>query len=362
MKFKIKIIKKRLEFKTPAGTSRGIYKTRDVWYVILKNNELYGVGEAAPLPLLSCDYITGYEDILKGICNEIEQRGDIGGDINGDIDISRAISVSRLIDYPSILFALESAFCHLRAKSMRFWNTPFSMAKEGIPINGLIWMGSFDEMKSRIEEKLSSMWACIKIKIGSIDFNNEIELIKIIRSRYSSSDVEIRVDANGAFTPGNVMRKLEVLSKYSIHSIEQPIMARQIDEMAKICKSSPIPIALDEELIGNNKRTQKEELLNYILPQYIILKPSLHGGLSGCDEWIKIAEDKNIGYWVTSALESNVGLNAIAQWCATKSHNIHQGLGTGSLFYNNIDYPLSVRDNRLWMNDELSEPDFSEFL
>lgn len=347
--YTIKIIPRTLHFKQPAGTSRGVYLTRKVWYLVLQETGTgrYGIGECAPLPALSCDDIPDYEDVLTCHCLQTAERG--------------SIDYEALRPYPSMLFGLETAFCHLRAGSLRFWNTPFSEGKQGIPINGLIWMGNFDEMYRRIEEKMKTGFRCIKVKIGAIDFERELELLAHIRQHFSPQEIELRVDANGAFSPADAPRKLEQLSQFHLHSIEQPIRAGQWEEISKLCQETPIPIALDEELIGINHSERKRQLLDTIRPQYIILKPSLHGGLHGSEEWIKLAKERGIGSWVTSALESNVGLNSIAQWCATLNPQMPQGLGTGQLFTDNIPYPLAIQGDCLWFLSEQPEPDFTKF-
>jgi o-succinylbenzoate synthase len=264
--------------------------------------------------------------------------------------------------YPSIRFGVETALAHYQARSLQFWHTPFSKGKEGIPINGLIWMGNFDEMYQRIEEKMKTGFRCIKLKIGAIDFEKELELLAHIRKHFTPEQIELRVDANGAFSPTDALEKLKRLSEYHLHSIEQPIRAGQWDEMAKLCECTPFPIALDEELIGINNRQQKIELLDTIQPQYIILKPSLHGGIGGSEEWIELAAERGIGSWVTSALESNIGLNAIAQWTATLMPTLPQGLGTGMLFTDNIDYPLHIEGDCLWFDPNMQEPDILNWL
>lgn len=338
---KSEIIPYELHFKQPAGTSRGVYTTRKVWYIRLIDNETgnSGIGECAPLPNLSCDDIPAYEDILRCHCLQLEKNG--------------SIDYKSLRPYPSMLFGLETALNHLRANSLAFWDTPFSRGEEGITINGLIWMGSFDEMYERIREKMSKGFRCIKLKIGAIDFNKELQLLEFIRSHFDKNEIELRVDANGAFKPSEAMERLEALSKFELHSIEQPIRHGQWDDMAELCSSTPLPIALDEELIGINKENEKIRLLDTIRPQYIILKPSLHGGIKGSEEWIKLAKERNIGFWITSALESNIGLNAIAQWTATQEHNLPQGLGTGLLFTDNIDSPLHIEGEQLWFDQTM---------
>lgn len=223
-------------------------------------------------------------------------------------------------------------------------------------------MGNFDEMYRRIEEKMEAGFRCVKLKIGAIDFEQELKLLAHIRKHFSTESIELRVDANGAFRPEEALRKLDKLNEYGLHSIEQPIRAGQWKEMARICHSSPFPVALDEELIGINKLQQKEELLDIIRPQFIILKPSLHGGIKGSEEWIRLCEERRIGWWITSALESNIGLNAIAQWCATLHPQLPQGLGTGMLYTDNIDYPLHIQKDELWFHPNEPEPDFNHFL
>ena len=257
--------------------------------------------------------------------------------------------------YPSMLFGLETAKRQLdNGGGIDLFNTPFGRGEEGITINGLIWMGTFDEMFQRLEAKLKAGFHCVKLKIGAIDFEKELRLIQHIRQHFSRKEVELRVDANGGFTPDNAMQRLEALAKYDIHSIEQPIRQHQWKEMARLCKNSPLPIALDEELIGVNDLTEKNQLLDTIQPQYIILKPSLHGGISGTREWIKLAKERGIGSWITSALESNIGLNAIAQLTADiygPHITMAQGLGTGQLFSDNIPMPLEIRGEQLWVNN-----------
>jgi o-succinylbenzoate synthase len=335
--YNIQITPRLLHFKQPAGTSRGVYNTRKVWYIeisSMENPSIKGIGECAPLPNLSCDDVPQYEEVLQQACSRVAREGNI--------------PTESLRNYPSILFGLETALRHYETGSLALWDTPFSRGEAGIPINGLIWMGNFEEMYRQIEAKMEAGYRCIKLKIGAIDFDAELTLLKHIRSRFSVKDIELRVDANGAFSPAEAMHKLDALSKLDLHSIEQPIRAGQWEEMARLTARTPLPIALDEELIGHNTPEIKKELLSAIRPQYIILKPSLHGGICGSNEWIAEAEKQNIGWWVTSALESNIGLNAIAQWCATLHNALPQGLGTGQLFTDNIDLPLEIRKDCLW--------------
>ena len=335
--YTINIIPCILHFKQPAGTSRGTYTTRKVWYIYLSTTEYperVGVGECAPLPKLSCDDLPDYEQILCNACRCVEQTGKLG--------------TEALRDYPSILFGLETALRHYETQSWALWDTPFSRGETGIPINGLIWMGDFDRMLQQIEVKMQSGYRCIKLKIGAINFEEELALLKHIRAHYSAREIELRVDANGAFSPVDAMEKLNRLAELELHSIEQPIRAGQWEEMARLTADTPLPIALDEELIGCNTPEGKQDLLTSVRPQYIILKPSLHGGISGGNEWIAEAEKQHIGWWITSALESNIGLNAIAQWCATFRSPLPQGLGTGLLFTDNIEMPLEIRKDCLW--------------
>lgn len=303
------------------------------------------MGECAPLPKLSCDDFPDYERRLTNICRQVENTG--------------IIDTEALRPYPSILFGLETAFQHFQAGSFVLWDTPFSRGEAGIPINGLIWMGNYKQMLQQIEAKMQTGFRCIKLKIGAINFDEELALLKYIRAHFSAKEVELRVDANGAFSPADAMDKLNRLAELDLHSIEQPIRAGQWEEMARLTEYTPLPIALDEELIGCNTQDGKEELLSAIRPQYIILKPSLHGGISGGQEWIREAKRQKIGWWITSALESNIGLNAIAQWCATYNNPLPQGLGTGALFTDNVEMPLSIRKDCLWFDESKSKTSFS---
>ena len=340
----IEISERTLHFKQPAGTSRGVYTTRQSYYLTITDNDrpgIKGVGECATLPDLSCDAVPEYFKILNDVCQMVEQTGNIPYEM--------------LRPYPSILFGLETAFVQLDANgSTCLYDTPFGRGEEGITINGLVWMGTFDEMYSRLETKLKAGFHCVKLKIGAINFDKELDLIKHIREAFDKNTIELRVDANGGFSPDNAMERLEALAKYDIHSIEQPIKQHQWGEMARLCKETPLPIALDEELIGVNVKSMKEYLLDTIRPQYIILKPSLHGGMYGCNEWIQMAKERGINSWITSALESNVGLNAIAHYCAKTygpSVSMPQGLGTGQLFTDNIDMPLVIDGDKIWYRE-----------
>ncbi len=338
MEMNIQISERTLHFRQPAGTSRGVYLTRHIWLVSISEGQYTGIGECAPLPRLSCDDRTDYRQLLQEACDDVARTG--------------RLDAERLRPYPSILFGLETAMLHLQRRQTVLFDTPFGRGEEGIPINGLVWMGSHDEMLQRIEEKMKAGFRCIKLKIGAIGFDEELDLIRFIRSRFTKQEVELRVDANGAFAPDEALQKVELLAQYGIHSIEQPIRQGQWDEMARLCRLSPLPIALDEELIGVNTPDEKERLLDTIHPAYIILKPSLHGGMAGSTEWIKLARERQIGSWITSALESNIGLNAIAHYAAHvygPDIRMPQGLGTGQLFTDNIAMPLEIRGERLWV-------------
>lgn len=336
MSLHTQIEERLLHFRQPAGTSRGIYTTRRTWLVSVSDGEHSGVGECAPLPQLSTDDRPDYADALHRACQSLEASG--------------MLDTDALRDSPSMLFGLETALRHMTHGDLLF-DTPFSRGEEGIPINGLVWMGRYDEMMARIEEKLKAGYHCVKLKIGAIRFDDELDMVKHIRSRFSHRDVQLRVDANGAFRYEDALYRMELLAQYAIHSIEQPIRAGQWSYMAELCRNSPLPIALDEELIGINDPDQKRQMLNIIRPAYLVLKPSLHGGMMGTREWVATARDMGIGTWITSALESNIGLDAIAQLTADiyGSHiKMAQGLGTGQLFTDNIDMPLTIKGEHLW--------------
>lgn len=329
-----------LNFKNPSGTSRGILRTKETFFILLNENDSVGIGETGLFRGLSIDDVSNYEEKLAWVCKNI----------NSGI---RHL-LSELTQYPSIQFGLEQAFLSLNSKDkFELFSSDFTKGKEAIPINGLVWMGDKSFMKSQIKEKLASGFSCIKMKIGAIDFNTEVELLSSIRKEFSSKEIELRVDANGAFLPENALEKLKILSELDLHSIEQPIKQGQLQEIAKLCEQTPLPIALDEELIGVFSEEDKRKVIATVNPQYIILKPSLIGGFAGSKEWINLAEENNSGWWITSALESNIGLNAIAQFTYTLQSKIPQGLGTGSMFTNNIQSPLEVKKGTLVYNKNL---------
>ncbi|KJD32710.1 mandelate racemase [Tamlana sedimentorum] len=326
-----------LNFKQPSGTSRGILRTKETWFIILEEDNKKGIGECGLFRGLSIDDKPNYEEKLLWVCKNI------------NLGLSELLEASK--EFPSIQMGLEMAFKSLEAEdSFSIFPSKFTKGEAQININGLIWMGSEAFMKKQIEDKIKAGFSCIKMKIGAIDFETEINLLKSIRQSFSKTDIELRVDANGAFSPLEALEKLKRLSVLELHSIEQPIKQGQIESMAKLCEQTPLPIALDEELIGVFSVTNKAQLLQTINPQYIILKPTLVGGFKGSDEWINLAEKNNMGWWITSALESNIGLNAIAQYTFKKKTTMPQGLGTGGLFTNNFESPLQVNNGKLSFN------------
>lgn len=330
-----------LHFKQASGTSRGIMTTRRVWFLVLQDNGQFGIGECAPLEGLSLDDFELIPDKLQWICDNIH--------------LGLELLYQQMIDFPSIQMGLEMAFLSFSNEHPAFYfPSDFLFHDAAIKINGLIWMGDKAFMHKQIETKLAQGFSCIKLKIGAINWRDELMLLKAIRSSYGSDQIELRVDANGAFSSNTVMDKLEALDKLNIHSIEQPVSAEEHDLLARLCQIASIPIALDESLIGIFNKHEKLELLKKIRPKYIILKPSLVGGFTNADEWIEAARVLNIGWWITSALESNIGLNAIAQWTFTKSNVLPQGLGTGDLFVNNIEAPLMVKQGHLYYNKTLN--------
>lgn len=324
-----------LDFKRPSGTSRGVLRQKETWFLILEDNGKMGIGECGLLRGLSFDDVEGYEDKLVWTCNNI----DLGCDA-----LWEALS-----DFPSIQFGMEQAFLSLRREHpFELFSSDFVEKGSPIPINGLIWMGDEGFMHEQIAQKLSEGFRCIKMKIGALDFETEISLLASIRKKYTKEQIELRVDANGAFEPSVAMDKLRRLAQYDLHSIEQPIRQGNPEAMRQLCENTPIPIALDEELIGVTKMADRQHLLRIIRPQYIILKPSFVGGYRGSQNWIDLAEKQYIGWWVTSALESNIGLNAIAQWTYTLGNQMPQGLGTGGLYTNNFGSPLEVEGGKLF--------------
>lgn len=330
-----------LKFKRPSGTSRGVLTSKESWFLILNEGDKTGIGECGLLRSLSIDDRPDYEEKLKWVCD--------------NISLGPETLCNSLNEFPSIQFGVEMAFSSLKAEHpFILYPSEFTKGFGSIPINGLVWMGDKNYMKEQIVEKIENGFNCIKLKIGAIDFQAELDLLKYIRNEFSSEKIEIRVDANGAFSPNDALEKLKKLSNYGIHSIEQPIKQGQEQEMAEICLKTPVPIALDEELIGVTSVTKKKDLIQTINPQYLIFKPSLIGGFKGTKEWMDLARENNIGWWITSALESNVGLNAISQWTFMQQPDLPQGLGTGSLYTNNFESPLKVERGRILYDPQIN--------
>jgi o-succinylbenzoate synthase len=333
-----------LHFKRPSGTSRGILTQKDSWFIRLWDDNqpnIIGIGECSIIKGLSPDDRDGYEGKIQEVCRQID-------------DFWYYLEEG-LKEWPSIYFGLETAFLDFKAKGSKIlFPSDFADGKDQIPINGLVWMGEASFMKEQIEQKLESGFNCIKMKIGAIDFEEELRLLESIREDFDAEKIELRVDANGAFSADTAMQKLKNLARFDLHSIEQPIKQGQIEQMAELCANTPLPIALDEELIGIHNVSAKADLLDQIAPQYIILKPSLVGGIKGSKEWIDLADEREIPWWITSALESNIGLNAIAQWTYTLNNSMPQGLGTGQLYTNNIESPLCIDHGFLKYNSQLN--------
>ena len=329
-----------LNFKRPSGTSRGVMTEKETWFIVLEKEGKKGIGECGILRGLSVDDRPDYEEKLQWTCNNIH----LGKDQLWEA----------LLEFPSIQFGVEMAFQSLGGENpFLLFPSDFTNATKSILINGLVWMGEEVFMKQQIEEKLAQGFRCIKLKIGAIDFDKELQLLRFIREHFTAEQVEIRVDANGAFDEILALDKLTQLSEFKLHSVEQPIRKNHTDSMAELCRTTPFPIALDEELIGVFTLAEKEALLTKIKPQYIILKPSFVGGFRGTQEWISLAKKHKIVWWITSALESNIGLNAIAQWTFLQHNLMPQGLGTGALYTNNFDCPLTVFQGQLWYKKEL---------
>jgi O-succinylbenzoate synthase len=343
---KLDIVKFQLNLGFHATTSRGSMTTRDTYFAIVRKDDsgVFGIGECGPLPGLSPDLDGNLDDVFAHCKTAL-----LG------LDALEADQIKNILpgNYPAVLFALETAVTDLLNGGVRsIYNNLFYNGKIAIPINGLVWMGNREEMIKRLDEKVQEGYGCIKIKIGGINFDDEIAILKHLRKKYSAKEIAIRLDANGAFAPRGALRKLEKLAKFDIHSIEQPLAPGQLEEMGDLCKNTPIPIALDEELIGLHSTDDKRKLLDEINPHFLVLKPTLIGGLHEAEEWIQIAAQREIDWWVTSALESNVGLNAIAQFVANHQLQLPQGLGTGQLFTNNISSPLQVKNTKLVYSPE----------
>ena len=325
-----------LIFKRPGGTSRGVLTEKETYFLHISDGEKKGTGECGVFRGLSYDDVPDYEEKLQWLCNNINSEP--------------SFLQKQLLHYPSIWFGYEQAMLNLKHGGHIYFPGEFTERKKSITINGLIWMGNVDFMKEQIALKLQEKFHCIKLKIG-VNWDEEKKVLEELRKTFPKNQLELRVDANGAFSTAKARIVLEELAVLDIHSIEQPIKAGNPQEMALLCANTPTPIALDEELIGITELDKKQKLLETIKPQYIILKPSLVGGISGSDEWIALAEQQNIDWWITSALESNIGLNAIAQYTYTKKNPMPQGLGTGALFTNNTPSSLKLEGDQLWFAD-----------
>ncbi len=334
--------KHTLNFKFEAGTSRGVLHAKDSYYLkISDNNGIYGIGEAGPLMGLSVDFgetaTQAMTEIVAWLNNNLINETTIKSKVN-----------ETAINSPSVAFALETAYLDFKnGGNKKLFTSTFTENEDGILINGLIWMGNKNFMEEQIEEKLKAGYSTLKMKIGAINIEDELSLLQNIRKRFGVEKLCIRVDANGAFDFEQAQKNLDKLSKMDIHSIEQPIKSGQWSQMKALCKNTPVPIALDEELIGL-KIDEKAVILKEIQPQYIILKPTLLGGLAQCDFWIKNAEENQVAWWITSALESNIGLNAICQYTYTQNVRLPQGLGTGQLYHNNIPSPLTIKNGKIY--------------
>jgi o-succinylbenzoate synthase len=338
-----------LHFKQPSGTSRGVLTDKETWFLILEANGKKGIGECGILRGLSADDRPDYEEKLQWVCNNIH----LGAEKLWDA----------LMEFPSIQFGVEMAFLSLQSENpFVLLPSKFTSGVDSIAINGLVWMGDEAFMKRQIEEKIAQGFRCVKMKIGAIDFEKEMGLLRFIRQSFDAQTIEIRVDANGAFSENEALDKINQITGFQIHSIEQPIQKNKTDTMSVLCKNTLLPIALDEELIGVFSLADKEALLQKVKPQYIILKPSFIGGFKGTSDWIALAEKYQIGWWITSALESNIGLNAIAQFTYLQNNPMPQGLGTGALYTNNFESPLQVSQGQLWYQNELDwQFDFNQF-
>lgn len=352
MNLKASYIKKELFFQKPAGTSRGVYTEKMCYFILISdkdNPNNFGIGEASPLAGLSLDFGDDFETKIQKTCEELNEIELEIFDFNIPILLNQLISDK----LPAIKFGVETAMWDfLNGHRRSVFVNDFSLGNTSLEINGLVWMNDYSTMLKEIHQKVKDGYQTIKIKVGAINFEDELRLLAEIRDAYGYN-TEIRLDANGAFNEENVFEKLERLSNFRIHSIEQPIKPKQLDLFAEVIAKSPIHIALDEELIGVTEYLQKMNLLKKLKPAYIILKPTLLGGFQHCREWIEIANRLNIKWWLTSALESNIGLNAIAQFAANFNNPMPQGLGTGKLYQQNFDCPLQLEDGRMTYNPEI---------
>jgi o-succinylbenzoate synthase len=347
MSLQASFTKKVFKFNFKARTSRGLMQDKTSWFIKIWDEEapgVYGLGECGPLPGLSVDYRPDFDQVLAKIIHDFN---------SSEFTCEQPLATHGVAeDLPSIVFGFETAIRDLLLGGERIIFKNSFLDHHPISINGLVWMGDMDFMMKQVAKKITEGFSCIKLKVGGLDFDCECDILKYIRKHFSKEDITIRLDANGAFKIDEVLFRLDELAKYSIHSIEQPIKAG-CDEMERLCRKSPIPIGLDEELIGKHSLNQKKLLLESIRPQFIILKPSLHGGMKGCEQWIELAGKLGIGWWLTSALETNIGLNAICQFTKKYDTTIPQGLGTGSIYENNIPSPLRVERGTIFLDPAL---------
>lgn len=338
MTLKAGYIKHRLKFLRPAGTSKGYLNYKDCWFISLWNDDcpqVKGIGECSILPNLSVDDRADVEAKIAEVCDQIN-----GGTFQQG---------SLLPNWPSIQFALEMAMLDLQNGGNRvLFPSKFTQGKAGVVTNGLIWLGDESNTRQQIADRLDRGYSCIKLKIGQLDWPTEYAILRFLRKQFKAHELSIRVDANGAFSPQKAYSVLEQLCELEVHSIEQPIKAGQVEALALMCNGTPIPIALDEELLGIFDYKKRKELLETIKPQYLVVKPGLHGGFASSAQWVELARQNNIGWWATTALESNIGVNAIAQWAYTQNPDFIHGIGTGLLYSNNIDSPLSLRGESLF--------------
>lgn len=330
--------KKILEFRYPAETSRGVLLRKPSWYVFLFDEEapeIRGIGECSIIPGLSRETEQNVDDMLDTYCRGIN---------SGEADLQSEESA-----FPSVRFGIETALRDLKSGGKRvLFPSSFTSGNSSVSFNGLIWMGPNAYIQQQIEEKLDQGFHCLKLKIGALKIEDELQILKSIRQRFSSKELELRVDANGAFEPGFAREVINRLAELEIHSIEQPVRAGQREEMAGLCLNSPVAVALDEELLGDYTSEEKRIMIRTIRPQYLVVKPGLLGGFQKANEYISIANEEKIGWWITSALESNIGLNAIAQWTFILGNPRYQGLGTGKLYRHNIQCPLKTEGEKLF--------------
>lgn len=353
---KCRVYPQTFKFSFAAATSKSDLIDRKSWFPVISDGDNFGIGECAPMPNFSIDWRDDFEDKLFSTCAAIQSLD------YADLSEEYIYQNLGLEQFPSIVFGFETAIKDLKNGGDRvIFRNSFVDQQRPIPINGLIWMSEVETMWQEINQKINLGFRCIKIKVGSrkVSFDEELSLLKKIRQNWGSDEITIRLDANGAFSSLEAQSKLEQLARFDIDSIEQPLKVRD-PYIVELCKISPISIVLDEELTTfeamrvDNPELDRRAFLQAISPQAIVIKPSLHGGLKASIEWIRAAEACNISWWLTSFLESNIGLNAIAQLATEYSDplKIH-GLGTGQIFSNNISSPLKVESASLHYNKNL---------